>query len=254
MLSRNPTSGCVLKRNESRVSKRYWNTYRVPHKSSEIGKYSSIPTTVYYVNTEWIRGVGLSQNSTDDSFTGGFHHSHGVILPTRRVVASSELGRRHPKGKSWPFPFWGALACCVVRKAPGWRLEDIVSRPCLSRILGLLTHYPTKMVDFLHVNWVVNTRSTGLGVFGNTYQVSGNVCKVWKMLHRQDISIYFCINISKAYMMLEKLSIVLRPCLLISKMRIAVLPRASAQIVSFSKNKIGLKSQDACVFSSSKNH
>lgn len=103
------------------------------------------------------------------------------------------------------------------------------------------------MVDFLYMNWVVSKRTTGLGVLQNTYQVSDNVCNTWKMLHCQDVSIYFCINISIEYMMIEILSIVLRTCLLISKMRIALLPSASAKTVSFSKNKIELKSQDVCV-------
>lgn len=90
------------------------------------------------------------------------------------------------------------------------------------------------------------------GVLWNTHQVLGNVPNIWEMLHCQYFSIYSCIHISIEWLMLEKLCIALRPNLLISKLRIVVLPSASAKAVRYSENRIGFGSQDARV--SSKNH
>lgn len=115
------------------------------------------------------------------------------------------------------------------------------------KILRLLDILPTRTVDVFYMHWVINRKTTGLGVWGNAHQVFGNVPNTWEMLHCQDISIYFCINISIEYMMLEKLCIALMPHLLISKMRIASLPSIFIKAVRDHENRIRLRSQDACV-------
>lgn len=93
---------------------------------------------------------------------------------------------------------------------------------------------------------VVNRKTTGLGVSGNTQQVYGNIPNTWEILHWQDISIYFCSNSTMGYVMLGKMFIALRSRCLISKIGI-VFPSASLKALSHGEYGRGPRSQDACV-------
>ena len=108
-------------------------------------------------------------------------------------------------------------------------------------------YFSQKMVEFFCMFWVVNTKTTGIGVLGNTHQVFGNVPNTWELFHWQDISIYLCINISMGYVLLGKLFIVLKLFFFIFKVGIAVFPNWSHKVVRCCENWVGLESQDACV-------
>lgn len=94
--------------------------------------------------------------------------------------------------------------------------------------------------------WVVNKKTTRLGILANVPQVYGHVPNTWEIASWQDISIYSGFCSSMGYMMLGKLSVALRPHGLISGIGIVVFPSASPKAVRCSENGRGPRTQDAC--------